>query len=89
VNLSEKEFRCKTEILTGIYGSETMRFLNLLPASHCEGFLRVSLTEAEAIYDFFSSKKPPAKRRLNTKALNAYAWMVPYLKARTQIKRPF
>lgn len=88
IKLTAKEYAAKTAILTGIYGSETTRFINLLPATHSEGFSRVSQRESEALYSFFSSP-PGAKRVLNVKHLDKYRWLVPYLKSHRQIKRPF
>ena len=84
IHLTKAEFETKARVLTEIYGSETMRFLNLLPATTTEGFLRLSSTEVEALYSYFSSRA-----RLNKNHLSKYAWLEPFLKIRRAQKRPF
>ena len=84
VALTEKEFSKKADVLTHIYGSETSRFLNLLPATAFEGFLQLDSKEVEAVYDFFARKKS-----LRTKDLVAYKWLADFLKTRRDQKRPF
>lgn len=84
VNLSKEEFENKARVLTKIYGSETSRFLNLLPATTSEGYLKLDLSEVEAVYDFFARGK-----ELSTKKLKSYAWLVEFLKTRRNQKRPF
>ncbi len=84
VRLSEKEFRLKAKILTEVYGSETTRFLNLLPATPYEGFIQLELREVEAIYNFFARQKS-----LKTADLKAYRWLAAFLKTQRDMKRPF
>ncbi len=86
INLSATQFTVKSKILTEIYGSETQRFLNLLPATSSEGFTRVSLKEVTALYDFFAHAKP-----LRGAALEKYRWLKGYLRERgpVQRQRPF
>jgi len=84
VILTKKEFAKKADILAHIYGSETTRFLNLLPATAFEGFLHLDLKEVEALYDFFARKKT-----LRTRDLRAYKWLADFLKTRREQKRPF
>ena len=84
IQLSPQEFRRKTEILTEIYGSETSRFLNLLPATAFEGYVQLDVSEVEAVYDFFARGKS-----LRTKDLKAYAWLAKFLKTQRGMKRPF
>jgi LmbE family N-acetylglucosaminyl deacetylase len=89
IDLTAREFEVKQEILTHIYGSETTRFLNLLPATSSEGFLRVSFGEADAIYEYFTQGSTGSRPRLRTRSLRAYAWLSSYLKTRSGITRPF
>lgn len=84
IELMAKTYETKTEILTEIYGSETMRFLNLLPATFSEGFLRVSNQEINALYDYFAKGS-----RLRTKDLRAYRWLISYIKQNRHYKRQF
>jgi len=72
ISLSEREYALKTQILTRIYGSETSRFLNFLPATFQEGFLRVAPEEVEAIYAFWQGKP--------LRGLKTYAWLRAFLK---------
>lgn len=84
LRLTQKEFNLKAHILTRIYGSETNRFLNLLPATSEEGFLRLSLHEVDSVYQFLSEPK----RRLRFQ-LNDYLWLEPYMQRLKDLKRPF
>lgn len=84
IALNAKEFAIKGEILTDIYGSETTRFMNLLPATAFEGFLQLDAVEIEAVYDFFVREKP-----LRQRDLKAYRWLAAFLKTRRDQKRPF
>lgn len=54
VKITKEDFRKKLRILTHTYGSETQRFLNLLPATAVENFIQVSLREVEALYQVLS-----------------------------------
>ncbi|MES2857410.1 MAG: PIG-L family deacetylase [Bdellovibrionota bacterium] len=82
--LTKKEFELKSKILVQIYGSETTRFLNLLPATTAEGYVSLDLREVKAVYDYFANGKS-----LQKKALRSYAWLVDFLKARREQPRPF
>ncbi|HVK61154.1 MAG TPA: PIG-L family deacetylase [Bdellovibrionales bacterium] len=84
IQLTKKEFALKTKILTQVYGSETSRFLNLLPATSVEGYLQLDPHEVRAIYDYFAHRKP-----LKQSSLKAYAWLSSFLKSRRQQPRPF
>jgi LmbE family N-acetylglucosaminyl deacetylase len=84
LHLTEKEFKLKAQILIKIYGSETNRFLNLLPATSEEGFLRLDLSEVNGIYRFLSEPS----RKLNFELKN-YSWLKPYLNRLKELKRPF
>jgi LmbE family N-acetylglucosaminyl deacetylase len=84
IQLTKKEYETKARILTRIYGSETTRFLNLLPATFTEGFLQLEASEVSALYDFFAHGKS-----LQTKKLKTHAWLASYLKQNPSISRPF
>jgi LmbE family N-acetylglucosaminyl deacetylase len=84
IHLTEKEFALKSKVLTQVYGSETSRFLNLMPSTSSEGYLRLDLREVKAIYDYFAHGKP-----LKKPALQAYAWLYDFLKSRREQPRPF
>ncbi|PWU16922.1 MAG: hypothetical protein C5B49_09810 [Bdellovibrio sp.] len=58
VHLTKEHFALKCEILTTIYQSETRRFLNLLPATFVEGFVRLDFAEVQALYDFLTGSAP-------------------------------
>lgn len=84
VLLTAAEYAKKEKILTKIYGSETSRFLNLLPATFCEGFQRLETREVEALYSFFTGRAP-----LKSKYLKRYAWLADFLKQNRKRERPF
>lgn len=90
-SLTAKEFGCKTHILTRIYGIETQRFLHLLPATFCEGFLetktKAQFEELAALYKFMSFQT----HALKVKKLRVYKMLYPQLiRQRKELrKRPF
>lgn len=75
IPLTAEEYAIKTRILTRIYGAETNRFLNLLPATAMEGFVNISNKEILALYDYLALGKP-----LRTRDLDIHRWMVEYLR---------
>ena len=86
VRLTARHFKIKTDILWKIYSGESMRFLNLLPATSSEGFCQVSLAEVEELYQFARRLK-----KLNAKKLKVYSWLTGYIQHRDfELKfRPF
>ena len=84
ITLTPDEYAHKAQILTRTYGSETQRFLSLLPATFCEGYQQLSLEEVEALYGFFARGEPLKKTRLKR-----YAWLNSYLKQNRERARPF
>ncbi len=72
---SKKIFAKKAEILTEIYGSETQRFLLLLPVTWSEGTQRISKSEVNKIYLHLCGK-----RRMTARGLKVYRWFWPQLK---------
>jgi LmbE family N-acetylglucosaminyl deacetylase len=84
VNLTEEEYALKTRILTEVYGSETSRFLHLLPATWSEGFCDLDPKEVHALYDFFAREKP-----LRAKDLSRHLWLAGHLKKNRNRNRPF
>lgn len=84
VQLSPPEYEAKSKILSKTYGSETARFLNLLPSTYAEGFLRYEASEVRAIYEYLARNRP-----LQTKSLRAHKWLAAFLKQNANLKRPF
>lgn len=84
VQLNEQEYELKTRILARVYGSETNRFLNMLPATYTEGFLQLSDREVKALYDYFAHGKA-----LRTRDLKVYRWLVSHLRQTKKVDRPF
>lgn len=89
IKLTPDQFRKKTDILSKIYFSETERFINFVPATAMEGFVRFQLREIEALYNFFLSSESPS--HFDQKNLKKYKWLQPYLPAMkaTIRRRPF
>jgi LmbE family N-acetylglucosaminyl deacetylase len=85
-HLTKAELRLKQKILTEIYQQETQRFIHLLPAQSTEGFVQVSLSEAEHLYKVLRFREPlvPAK-------LKIYRWLARQLPqtAYGGMERPF
>ena len=84
IHLAPEDFEKKGRILTQIYGSETNRFLNVLPAAFTEGFVRVGADEIEAVYGFLARREP-----LQMDRLNLYKWLSGYLPQLRDLPRPF
>lgn len=84
VRLTPGEFATKARILTKIYGSETSRFLNVLPSTFAEGFRRLDHAEVEAVYAFLARGAG-----LKTRSLKAYRWLTEYLPRLRDLPRPF
>jgi LmbE family N-acetylglucosaminyl deacetylase len=76
VRINRTQYDLKTQILSKVYGSETRRFANLLPATASEGFARLSFAEILAIYRYFTAHKTPPRG-----ALNHYKWFWSYMKS--------
>jgi LmbE family N-acetylglucosaminyl deacetylase len=74
--LTRSQFDLRTEILAKVYGSETMRFINMLPARHEDGFIRADLEEVNAIYAFLTEPK------VELSASKNYEWLRYYLEER-------
>ncbi len=86
VILNSAQLKMKQFILANIYGSETKRFINLLPATHSEGFTEFSFAEVESIYNFFINGEIP-----NKKDLKYYKWFKWYFQNKKfqNLGRPF
>ena len=84
IALSQKEFELKCRILTEVYGTETSRFLNLLPATSSEGFVKLDRKEVRAIYDFVAHNEP-----LKTRQLKTYRWLTEFISTHRAFPRPF
>lgn len=84
VNLTPRDFALKARVLSKIYGSETSRFLNVLPATSSEGFQRLSPAEVEAVYGFLARGEP-----LRARQLKILRWLTDYLPRLRDLPRPF
>lgn len=84
IKLTRKEFELKAKILTKVYGSETNRFLNVLPSTYVEGYQRLKVSEVNAIYNFLANKAP-----LSSATLKAHRWLIDYLPRLRDLPRPF
>lgn len=84
--LSKKQYNIKTKIITKIYHSETLRFLNFLPLTFSEGYVQTPFNEIKHIYSYFTGGRVPPKSKLKT-----YAHLYEYLKERRSLlpTRPF
>ena len=85
VELTQATFKKKCDILSKTYFSETQRFLNILPASFSEGFLKCSKAESAKIY-----KACRITGKLPT-GLKKFRWLKDYLKSGhlTLVERKF
>lgn len=88
IRLSAEEFAKKGQILTKVYSSETSRFLNVLPATFTEGFLRLDPDEIEAIYAYLR-QGATGTEKLEESKLKSYRWLVDYLPYLRRLPRPF
>lgn len=79
ITLNEQQFKVKTDILTNIYGSETKRFVNLIPATWAEGFMRVSSKEASEVYHCLKNHTG----NLEAKNLSKYLWIKDFLEKKS------
>lgn len=86
IALSEADFEKKSYILTKIYGSETSRFLNVLPSTFVEGFLRLDYDEVDLLYSYFAR---PESLSLDVNRLKKYRWLTDYLPRLRGLPRPF
>lgn len=84
-SLTAAQFELRTKILADIYGTETMRFINMLPARHEDGFIKADLEEVNAIYRFLTQPESQLPITKN------YEWLRGYLEHRknTPSERPF
>lgn len=86
IRLTPAQMKLKQFIFSKIYGSETKRFINYLPASFCEGFTQFSMNEIEDIYSYFTTNSQPVLSKLKF-----YKWFDWYFKKNSllNLKRPF
>lgn len=86
IKLTKTQYKTKTKILTNIYQSETLRFLNFLPITPSEGFLVSSFAEVDHIYSYFVFGTELKKSKLKK-----YLHLYDYLRERRSLlqSRPF
>jgi len=82
--LNAAEYARKCHILGSIYGSETIRFANFLPATFCEGFSRISVEEVRAIYRLLVGQL----RSLDGLSLPYYEWLRSFIEQRAAHGNP-
>lgn len=78
LQLTRDQYRLKCQILSEIYGSETIRFINLLPSTSCEGFVRIAVDEVRAVYRLLTGQLSS----LNGIALSHFEWLRYFLEER-------
>lgn len=83
---TKDQYKIKTKILTKTYQSETLRFLNFLPLTSKEGYLKTSISEVEHIYSYFTGKSELKKAKLKN-----FLHLFDYLSERRTLlqSRPF
>ena len=52
--ISKEDFIKKTKVLTEVYGKETSRFLNLIPATSVETFMQMEQDEVVNVYNYLT-----------------------------------
>ncbi len=83
--LDQKMFYKKSKILIETYKSETSRFLNILPITFSEGFVKLKHAEVEAIYSYFTDTAQAS----DLSKLRHHAHLMGYLPHLKNLKRPF
>lgn len=86
IELTASDYEKKSHILTKIYGSETSRFLNVLPSTSVEGFLRLDHDEIDGVYSYLTR---PEDTSLDVNRLKKYRWLADYLPHLRGLPRPF
>ena len=79
--LSREDYQKKARIISEIYGSETNRFLNLIPCSAVEGFTALDPKEVAEIYKLLTGKV----NKLNPQLLTKYFWLKDFLEYRATL----
>lgn len=64
IKLTPKQYEIKTELLNVTYAKETRRFIQLLPVTAVEEFIRLGPTEVNEIYESILSQRAPRAARL-------------------------
>lgn len=84
-HLDAQQFQLRTKILMGIYGSETMRFINMIPARHEDAFIKANPEEIGNIYRYLT--KPEAQLEVTTH----FEWLRFFLEHKKKMpgERPF
>lgn len=84
VQLTQAQYRKKTQAFAEIYGKETSRFVNVLPNMPVEGYRRFRLAEVEALAGYMRHE-----RDLKTSALKETGWaakMLPELRDKLETR---
>ncbi len=85
-SFTKSQYNIKIKILTKTYQSETLRFLNFLPLTSKEGYLKTTFSEVDHIYSYFTGKADLKKNRLTN-----FLHLFDYLSERRTLlqSRPF
>lgn len=80
------QYKTKNQIITEVYKSETLRFLNFLPLTASEGYIKSTTAEVQHIYSYFTDRSGLQKRKLKI-----FSHLYGYLKERRSLlqSRPF
>lgn len=83
---TKAQYKIKSKIITQIYQSETLRFLNFLPLRATESYLMTSMAEVEHLYSYYIGKSQLKKTKLKS-----FLHLYDYLKERRALlqSRPF
>jgi LmbE family N-acetylglucosaminyl deacetylase len=71
IKINALDYKKKAHILADVYGSETRRFFNLLPATAVEAFVKLKLPEVETLYHFFREGRP-----LQVSQMKHFKWLL-------------
>ncbi|SMF77933.1 PIG-L family deacetylase [Pseudobacteriovorax antillogorgiicola] len=74
-HLSRAQFELKAKVIAETYGSETNRFLNLIPCTAVEGFVELSYSEVREIYKLLSGQS----QSMDESQLKHFLWLKKFL----------
>lgn len=75
VKLSPRHYEVKTRLLNGNYSKEIQKFVQILPVTAIEGFVKLGLAEVNELYSSFVEGHAPNSQRL--KVYKAWANVLP------------
>lgn len=86
INLTAAQLKIKNKIISEIYFNETKRFINFVPSTSTESFVKIKLNEVQTIYNYLAVNK-----MYEHQYLDKYKWYEPYFKEmkKKSKNRPF